>query len=147
MSLRNSFKNFRRDYPDASRKRSCSQTSADSGVEPQSKHLRTTADEGEELSDKEYKEAIEELGAELKKGRKGGRNQATVKELMEKTRKRRRRWIEQDRPLIWEVLDVFPCLGSSRGVSVFNCICTHLDAACETCIQMISTYSCVVSFE
>ena len=63
---------------------------------------------------------IKELQAEYIKGRKGSRNQALLKQLMEKTR-RRRRWIENERPLVSEVVGRFPCLGTSRMVSSLDC--------------------------
>ena len=71
---------------------------------------------GQELNDDEY-EGIKELQAEYRKGHKGGRNQALLKQLMEKTRRGRRRWIENERPLVSEVVGRFPCLGTSRTVS------------------------------
>lgn len=124
MSLRNSFKNFRRDYPDKrSGVRHGSPSSTSRGVEPPSKRPKAPSNDGEDLSDG-YTEAVELLGAEFKKSRKQGRNQAKIKDLMEKTRERRRKWIVQDRPLVWEVVEAFPCLGSSKGVSVLCMIFT-----------------------
>jgi len=107
-----------------------------------SKRLRTAADDGEELTDEEYKEAVKMLDAEYKKSQKGGRNQARIKELMGKTKKRRRMWIVQERPLVWEELEIFLSLGSSRGVSVLeykyilfrHCITVQ-------CIYLVCKYS------
>ena len=42
----------------------------------------------------EYEAAIKELQTEYRKGRKGGMNQALLKQLMEKTTKGRGRWIK-----------------------------------------------------
>lgn len=69
----------------------------------------------------DYEEAVWELQAEFKKGRKGGRNQARMKELMDKTRKGRQLWIQHDRPLVTEVVEKFPCLATSKMVSVTAC--------------------------
>ena len=57
------------------------------------------------------------MQAEYRKGLKAGRNQALLKQLMEKTRRGRRRWIENERPFVLEVVGRFPCLGTSRMVS------------------------------
>ena len=131
MSLRNAFKNFRRDHPtdengDPIARRSAA---ANENLEPPSKRMRngSIADDGEELSDEEYEAAIKELQTEYKKGRKGGRNQALLKQLMEKTRKGRRRWIENERPPVSEVIGRFPCLETSRMVSTlpYLCLCIN----------------------
>ena len=71
-------------------------------LEPPSKRMILHEDDsnGQELNDDEYKGMIKELQAEYRKGRKGGRNQALLKQLMEKTRRGRRRCIENERPLV-----------------------------------------------
>lgn len=123
MSLRSSFKNFRRDHPTDENGQSVVRrtASASKELEPPSKRMRTsTDDDGEEMSDEDYEEAVKELQSEYRKGRKGGRNQATLKQLMEKTRTKRRRWMENDRPLVSEVIKMFPCLETSRMVSHFE---------------------------
>lgn len=128
MSLRNAFKNFRRDHPtDENGDPIVRHTAANKNLEPPSKRMRTSiADDGEELNDEEYEAAVKELQTEYRKGRKGGRNQALLKQLMEKTRRARRRWIENERPLVSEVIGRFPCLETSRMVSTlpYLCLCS-----------------------
>ena len=58
---------------------------------------------------------MKELEAQYKKSVKH-RNKARIKELMDKTAKRRE-WIEEKKPMICEVLEKFPPLASSQGVS------------------------------
>ena len=53
------------------------------------------------------------------KGKKGSQH-GIVKQLMEKTKIKRQRWIREERPLILEVVEKFPHLTSSRWVSVFH---------------------------
>ena len=77
--------------------------------------------DGPELNDDEYEEMIKELQTEHRKARKRGRNQALLKQLMEKTRRGRRRWIEDERPLVSEVVGRVPCLGTSRMVRSLDC--------------------------
>ena len=130
MSLRNSFKNFRRDHPTDENRDSIARrtVAASKNLEPLSKCMQTSvADDGEGLNDDEYEAVIKELQTEYKKGRKGGRNQALLKQLMEKTRKGRRRWIENERPLVSEVIGRFPCLETSRMVSTlpYLCLCIN----------------------
>lgn len=43
---------------------------------------------------------------------------STVKHLMELTRVKRCQWIQQDRPLISEVVEKFPCLAFSKWVRI-----------------------------
>ena len=121
MSLRNSFKNFRRDHPtNENGEPIVKRTVASSkNLEPPSKRMRSHEDDsnGQELNDDEYEGMIKELQAEYRKGRKEGRNQALLKQLIEKTRRGRRRWIENERPLVSEVVERFPCLRTSRMVS------------------------------
>ena len=120
MSLRNSLKNFRRDHlTDENGEPIVKRTVASSkNLEPPSKRMRSHEDDsnGQELNDDEYEGMIKELQAEYRKGRKGDRSQALLKQLMEKTRGRRR-WVENERPLVSEVVGRFPCLGTSRTVS------------------------------
>lgn len=118
MSLRSSMKNFRRDYPTAVREKQehqpCLLTSH--GVHQSS--IQDTA-LGSAMSEDEYQEALVSLEVEYRKGRKGGRNPGVINDLMEKTRTRRVKWIQEERPLVWEVMEKFPCLASSRMVSHF----------------------------
>ena len=85
---------------------------------PPSKRRKTTTSDEEhhEYDEDEYEKAILDLTDEWKKGRRS-RSQAVVKELMDKTGPNRRRWIEQDRPMVADVLSKFPCFGHSRTVS------------------------------
>ena len=134
MSLRNAFKNFRRDHPtdengDPIVRRT---TAASKNLEPPSKRMRTSIGDdreelNDELNDEEYEAAVKELQTEYRKGRKRGRNQALLKQLMERTRRGRRRWIENERPLVSEVIGRFPCLETSRMVSTlpYLCLCIN----------------------
>lgn len=63
-----------------------------------------------------YEAALSDLADEWSKGRKS-RSHAVVKQLMDRTAPQRRKWIEQYRPM---VLDVLSCFGHSRHVSVIN---------------------------
>lgn len=134
MSLRNSFKNFRRDHPtDENGEPIIRCGAASKDLEPPSKRMRSSpVDSGQELTDDQYQEAVQELKTEYRKGRKGGRNYAVLNKLMEKTRKRRREWIQGDRPLVSEVIAVFPCLETSRTVSSLQ---VHV-SACEYMVEI-----------
>ncbi len=70
-----------------------------------------------EYDEDEYEAALSDLADEWSKGRRS-RSQAVVKELMDKTAPQRRKWIEQDRPMVSDVLSKYPCFGHSRHVSV-----------------------------
>ena len=106
LSLRNSFKNFRRKGSDCQNE------------EPPSKRMKFHLEDAPEISEEEYEEAIQNLKAELKKGGKRVGKHSTVKHLMELTRAKRCHWIQQDRPLISEVVDKFPCLAFSKWVRI-----------------------------
>ena len=93
----------------------------DSLVEHPPKHppkrIRLYSEEDVILDNEEYEEAVQGLHDEYfnrKKHKKG--NHQVVKELMEKTKKKRHEWIREDRPLITEILDKFPVLRTSRWV-------------------------------
>ena len=75
--------------------------------------------DGPEITAEEYQEAVTVLKLELRRPRKT-RNHAMMKELMEKTRRERQRWIEQECPLVWEVVETFPCIATSKCVSDVN---------------------------
>lgn len=105
MSLRNSFKNFRRDYPGEPQPLEI----------PPSKRMKQNEEDNLD-DDDNYQGAIDELKAEYRKGKKD-RNHSTVKQLMDTTLIRRRKWIMQERPLISEVLQKFSPLTTSKGVS------------------------------
>ena len=132
LALRNSFKNFRRDYPASATKKSTPSSSACHNAEPPHKRIKLfTGDDRPQLDEGEYEEAIVKLQAEYKKSHKGGRNQATVKDLMDKTMSRRRKWIEEERPLVSDAIKKFPCLSTSRGVSPnFGRWCRYNSAHC-----------------
>ena len=116
LQLRSSFKNFRRDYPrndatdkQSSKKRRVGHT-PDDAVD-----VEAAADEN---ADEEYEEAIKDMQAEYAKGKKGGRNHSLIKELMEKkTHATRQKWIQLNNPAIADVIDLFPALSTTKGVS------------------------------
>jgi len=107
MSLRNAFKNFRRDSP-----------SGDTACGPH-KRLRLAEEDlttaTDEITEDEYKSAVEEIEEEYQKGKE--KNQSKLKQLMEKTQHHRMMWIKRERPLITDVISIFPCLATSKGVS------------------------------
>ena len=106
LSLRNSFKNFRRKGSDCHHD------------EPPSKRMKFHLKDLPEITEEEYEEAIENLKAELKKGGKRMGKHSAVKHLMELTRAKRCQWVQQDRPLISEVVEKFPCLAFSKWVRI-----------------------------
>ena len=109
LSLRTVFKNFRRDHPtDNTGHRQKSTASA----EPPSKRQRISDGGAQEITDEEYDDAIDKLKAECKKNK--GKNHATIKELMQVTEQRRRKWIEEESPLVVEILSKYPSLTSTR---------------------------------
>ena len=126
MSLRNSFKNFRKSHPLSNVDDLESTKRVQDTVDgPPSKRRKTQQDQEDalvECDEDEYEEAVAMLKDEWKKGRKS-RSQATIKELMDKTAQLRRRWIEAQRPLVSDVLGKFPCLSQSRAVSCGCYIC------------------------
>lgn len=97
---------------------------------PASKKARTTRtvttenDEDNIITQDKYEEYIVQLQAELAK--KGGKNAATIKKLMKKTRERRWKWIRDKKPTVQEVLKVFPSLASELAVSQW-----HMQPACN----------------
>ena len=108
MSLRNSFKNFRRDSP------------SDETVQAPSKRARLAEEDfpADEINDDEYKAALEEIKEEYRRGKE--KNQSKLKQLMERTQQHRLLWIKRERPLISEIIDIFPCLATSKGVSMLG---------------------------
>lgn len=114
--MRNSFKNFRRDHPDDERPKRAGGASLN--LAPPSKRHKTPADfEDDELSEEEYKQAIEDLKTEWKKGR-SGRSQTKLKKLMDQTHKARRQWIMNEKPMVHDIVKKFPPLKHSRFVSI-----------------------------
>lgn len=133
--MRTSFKNFRRDHPLSPINNARVLTSSRAEAEgPPSKRRKSTAsgEENHEYDEDEYEKAILDLTEEWKKGRRS-RSQAVVKELMDKTRPHRRRWIEQDRPMVSDVLSKFPCFVHSRTVSA---LIIALTFGIHTCMDM-----------
>ena len=108
IALRNAFKNFRRDSPSGE------------SASPPAKRIRLAEEEfnEEEITEDEYEVAVKQIKAEYQKGSRGGKNHATIKQLMDKTQKKRMQWIRDARPLVSDVVDAFPCLKTSKGVSV-----------------------------
>ena len=120
MSLRNAFKNFRRNY----KKQAMQEASIESS--PPSKRMKLQLDINDdlEIDEEEYEEVIKQMQEEYKrKSAKGkqGRSSSTVKHLMGKTRLRRLKWIQDECPLVSEVLKKFPFLKANRWVSLFKC--------------------------
>lgn len=91
----NGVQNFRRDHPtddnDGRRKKSTA------SVDPPSKRQRLSDSEAQDITDEVYDDAIAKLKEECKK--KKGRNHATIKELMEVTQQRHRKWLK--RRVLW----------------------------------------------
>ena len=112
-ALRNSFKNFRRDNPERLGSEQSGASPCSRSPPEQSTSKRRRIDDS---YDTEYVEDdVLELSVEWKKGRKK-RNMATIKNLLEKTRGYRQKWICEERPLIYQVLSKFPLLNDSKMV-------------------------------
>ena len=111
LSLRSAFKNFRRDYP------------RNENLPPSKKKRISEEDITDETTEEEYEEAIKELQAEHAKGKKGGKNHSKIKELMEQTHTKRQKWICDTNPLIADVVELFPALSTSKGVSLCIQLC------------------------
>ena len=127
-SLRTAFKNFHRDRPGDEENKPPS-TSTQGCQQPPSKRLRQEPNEqakdGGDITEEDYQQAVASRKSEWKKG-KHKRDHAVIKELMEKTFTRRRQWITGEKsPLVCEVVEEFPCLRSTKVVSViffFLCV-------------------------
>ena len=72
-----------------------------------------------QLTQEEYEDAVTEL-KQAYRGDKKKRNYATIKLLMESTQPQRREWILEKRPLVAEIVEMFPFLSSSKTVSLFS---------------------------
>ena len=59
--------------------------------------------------DDEYEDAVRDLVAEWKKGKKS-RSKSKMSRLMTRTSVKRRKWIVEGRPLVSDVIGKFPCL-------------------------------------
>ena len=111
MSLRNSFKNFRRDHTNII---------SPSSKKRDSSHLDGTSNSKKGKSDitsQEYHDSVKQLCSEWKKGRKK-RSRVVVKELMEYTAGFRRKWIVEENPMISQVIKNFPPLMESKMVRI-----------------------------
>ena len=73
-----------------------------------------------EYDEDEYEAALSNLADEWSKGRIS-RFQAVVKELMDKTAPQRRKWIEQDRPMVSDGLSKYPSIWSKQ-----TCTCNQV---------------------
>ena len=106
-SPENAFKIFWRDSPSGE------------SANPPAKRIRLTEDNcnEKEITEDEYEEAIKQIKVEYQKGSRGGKNHATLKQLMDKTQKKRMQWIRDARPLVSDIVAIFPCLKTSKGVS------------------------------
>ena len=71
-------------------------------------------DDREESEDSDYQRHLAKLDKEL---RRQSPRTKKIGRLMKKTFAERQRWIRTDRPRVSEVLDVFPPLKKSKGVS------------------------------
>ena len=122
--MRNSFKNFRKDKKE-NLESGPSKRKAPTTREPPSKRMKCAPSGGDDdLDDEEFEEFVVDLAEEWRKDKKE-RNMATVKSLFDQTANRRRQWIINDRPLLSEVYDAFPCYSSSRLVSFHDTMCTY----------------------
>ena len=123
-SLRNSFKNFRRDHPAEAAPTNKRPLTSNISEEPPSKRSNTAVEEADESDEDEYDKTVADLSTEWKKGT-NRRSQALVRDLLQKTARGRRKWITQERPLVFEVVTKFPCFKTSRMVSVWFDIITR----------------------
>ena len=87
-------------------------------VEHPPKRVRLYSKEDGVIDNEEYEEAVQVLQDEYnnRKKNKKGSNHKALKDLMEKTKRKRHEWICKDRLMIREVLDKFPVLRTSRWV-------------------------------
>ena len=108
MSLRNSFKNFRRGLD--LRKKSPS-------AGPPSKRI-FIEQPAEEIDDEQYEEALTDLKTmyDDHESKKAAINRREVNSLMVFTRARRNQWIREEHPLVIEVISKFPYLKESVSV-------------------------------
>ena len=113
LGLQNALKNFRKDYPKKKDLASDCHTTA----EPPLKRCKLLPDdEGYIDDDDEHAEAIDDL--RMHGSPKKGGNHKEVKRLMELTKLRRHQWIREKSPLVFEVVDKFPYLATTKWVSV-----------------------------
>lgn len=81
--------------------------------------LQLDIEDESEISEEEYEEAVKKMQEEYKsksgKGKQKSSN-STVKHLMDKTRWRRLKWLQDEHPMVSEVLNKFPYLKVNRWV-------------------------------
>ena len=92
------------------------------------------------MNDNEYDEAVADMKQEKKKQR--GVNFATVKELMEVTLPRRRKWIMEKSPLASDILDTFPFLADTKIVSIT--VLLYIYVLCYMHLQLCQEF-CTIS--
>ena len=86
----------------------------------------------------EYDEAIADISDEFKKGQRGW-NRQTVTNLLDKTQKKRMKWIKEEKPLVCIILEKFAFLDLSKFVSK---IPHAAQMYCSTCnLTQIVIYS------
>ena len=112
LGLRNAFKNFRKNYTKNIDPANDDNTTND----PPAKRCKLYHDDDDGyIDDEEYVEALSELKAYGPP--KKGNNHKDVKRLMELTKLRRQQWIRDEKPLVFEVVDRFPYLATTKWVS------------------------------
>ena len=116
--MRNALKNFRKDYP----KKKGIATDDHATAVPPLKRCKLYCDDEGYIDDEEYEEALDELRTHGPP-KKGG-NHKEVKRLMELTKLRRHKWIREESPLVFEVVNKFPYLATSKWVSIYKTIYT-----------------------
>ncbi len=111
--LRNKMKNMRRPLTSSKQKKRANEDCDEDDNPPPKQPRACNEDEEAEQSagDRDY---MLKLNDEL---RKKSPRAKKIKRLMKKTFAERQRWIRTDRPGVSEVLDVFPPLKKSKGVS------------------------------
>jgi len=72
-----------------------------------------------QLTEEEYEDAVTEL-KQAYRGDKKKRIYARIKLLMESTQLQWRKWILEKRPLVAEVVEMFPFLSSIKAVSLLS---------------------------
>jgi len=111
--LRDAFKNFRKGY-----KRAAEGTSQES-VAFKRMRLELGSEDESEMSQEEYEEAVKALKDEFKKSGKHKGSSSTVKHLLDKMRRLRLVWVQDERPLVAEVIKRFPHLKLNRWVCCY----------------------------
>ena len=71
----------------------------------------------DDVDDEEYDQSVRELKHEMKRGHP---RSGKIKELMDKTKSGRRKWIKTSKPSSLELIEMFPFLCVEKWVSVIN---------------------------